>query len=116
MKSWSSGKSSSEREDKAWSGRGLRGIRSRIVWRAKADGRTKLGGDIMIHGKNVTIGCVQIGDDAIEDVFVIDRWRGGVTDDEGDENMANRVHSMDVGAGGFAENRFSLCRQILTFI
>ena len=37
--------------------------------RAKADGRTRLGGDIMIHGKNVTIGCVPIGDDAIEDVF-----------------------------------------------
>ena len=39
--------------------------------RAKTDGRTKLGGDIMIHGKNVTIGCVPIGDDAIEDVFYL---------------------------------------------
>ena len=39
--------------------------------RAKKDGRTKLGGDIMIHGKNVTIGCIPIGDDAIEDVFYI---------------------------------------------
>lgn len=39
--------------------------------RAKADGRTDLGGDIMIHGKNVTIGCVPIGDDAIEDVFYL---------------------------------------------
>ena len=39
--------------------------------RAKADGRTNLGGDIMIHGKNVTIGCVPIGDDAIEDVFCL---------------------------------------------
>ena len=39
--------------------------------RAKADGRTRLGGDIMIHGKNVTIGCVPIGDDAIEDVFYL---------------------------------------------
>ena len=39
--------------------------------RAKADGRTKLGGDIMIHGKNVTVGCVPIGDDAIEDVFYL---------------------------------------------
>ena len=35
--------------------------------RAKADGRTNLGGDIMIHGKAVTIGCVPVGDDAIED-------------------------------------------------
>ncbi len=39
--------------------------------RAKKDGRTKLGGDIMIHGKDVTIGCVPIGDDAIEDVFYL---------------------------------------------
>lgn len=39
--------------------------------RAKADGRTRLGGDIMIHGKNVTIGCIPIGDDAIEDVFYL---------------------------------------------
>lgn len=39
--------------------------------RAKKDGRTKLGGDIMIHGKNVTVGCVPIGDDAIEDVFYL---------------------------------------------
>lgn len=39
--------------------------------RAKVDGRTKLGGDIMIHGKDVTIGCVPVGDDAIEDIFYL---------------------------------------------
>ena len=39
--------------------------------RAKADGRTDLGGDIMIHGMNATVGCVPIGDDAIEDVFYL---------------------------------------------
>jgi len=39
--------------------------------RAKVDGRTRLGGDIMIHGRNVTIGCVPIGDDAVEDVFYL---------------------------------------------
>ena len=39
--------------------------------RAKKDGRTKLGGDIMIHGKAVTIGCVPVGDDAIEDIFYL---------------------------------------------
>ncbi len=38
---------------------------------AKADGRTNLGGDIMIHGKAVTIGCVPVGDDAIEDIFYL---------------------------------------------
>ena len=39
--------------------------------RAKTDGRTNLGGDIMIHGKAVTIGCVPVGDDAIEDIFYL---------------------------------------------
>ena len=39
--------------------------------RAKKDGRTMLGGDIMIHGKNVTVGCVPIGDEAIEEVFYL---------------------------------------------
>jgi len=39
--------------------------------RAKADGRVNLGGDIMIHGKAVTIGCVPVGDDAIEDIFYL---------------------------------------------
>ena len=39
--------------------------------RVKVDGRTNLGGDIMIHGKAVTIGCVPVGDDAIEDIFFL---------------------------------------------
>ena len=39
--------------------------------RAKADERKNLGGDIMIHGKAVTIGCVPVGDDAIEDIFYL---------------------------------------------
>ena len=39
--------------------------------RAKADGRTNLGGDIMIHGKAATIGCVPVGDDSIEDIFYL---------------------------------------------
>ena len=38
---------------------------------AAKEGRTNLGGDIMIHGKAVTIGCVPVGDDAIEDIFYL---------------------------------------------
>lgn len=30
-----------------------------------------MGGDIFIHGKAVTIGCIPIGDEAIEEVFVL---------------------------------------------
>jgi len=33
--------------------------------------RTKLGGDIMIHGKAVSIGCLAMGDEAAEDLFVL---------------------------------------------
>ena len=35
------------------------------------DGRKNLGGDIMIHGNAVSIGCIAIGDEAAEDVFVL---------------------------------------------
>ena len=39
--------------------------------RAATDGRTNLGGDIMIHGGNATVGCIPIGDDAIEELFCV---------------------------------------------
>ncbi|HSI85710.1 MAG TPA: L,D-transpeptidase family protein [Candidatus Methylacidiphilales bacterium] len=39
--------------------------------RAKEDGRDKLGGDIMIHGRAVSIGCLAMGDRAIEEIFVL---------------------------------------------
>ena len=38
---------------------------------AKRDERAHLGGDIFIHGKNVSIGCVAIGDPAIEQLFTL---------------------------------------------
>ncbi len=38
---------------------------------AQQDGRTRLGSNIFIHGKASTIGCVPIGDRAIEDVFFL---------------------------------------------
>lgn len=36
-----------------------------------ADGREKLGFDIFIHGRSVTIGCIAIGDEAIEELFTL---------------------------------------------
>jgi hypothetical protein len=39
--------------------------------RAKDDGRTNLGGDIFIHGGDASIGCLAIGDPAIEELFVL---------------------------------------------
>ena len=38
---------------------------------AAKEGRTNLGGDIMIHGSCATVGCVPIGNEAIEDVFYL---------------------------------------------
>lgn len=38
---------------------------------AKDDGREYLGGDIMIHGRTSSAGCLAIGDEAIEDLFVM---------------------------------------------
>jgi hypothetical protein len=35
------------------------------------DGRKDLGGDIMIHGKAASIGCLAIGDEAAEELFVL---------------------------------------------
>lgn len=38
---------------------------------AARDGRTNLGGDIMIHGSSVSVGCLAMGDQAAEDLFVL---------------------------------------------
>lgn len=38
---------------------------------ARRDGRTQLGGDIMVHGRNVSIGCIAIGDPGIEEIFCL---------------------------------------------
>ena len=38
---------------------------------ARKDGRKDLGGDIMIHGKNSSAGCLAVGDDSAEELFVL---------------------------------------------
>ena len=38
---------------------------------AKREKRTNLGGDIMIHGSNQTIGCIPIGDEKIEELYFL---------------------------------------------
>jgi L,D-transpeptidase catalytic domain len=39
--------------------------------RAQEDGRDDLGGDIMIHGGSASAGCLAVGDEAAEDLFVL---------------------------------------------
>lgn len=41
----------------------------RDLQRAQAAGVTDPGGDIYIHGRTMSIGCIAIGDDAIEELF-----------------------------------------------
>jgi murein L,D-transpeptidase YafK len=38
---------------------------------ARQDGRTNLGGDIFIHGKDLSVGCLAVGDVAIDQLFVL---------------------------------------------
>ena len=38
---------------------------------AQLDGRTNLGGDIMIHGNALSIGCLAMGDEAAEEFFTL---------------------------------------------
>lgn len=38
---------------------------------AAADGRTDLGSDIMIHGSASSVGCLAMGDEAAEDLFIL---------------------------------------------
>ena len=44
--------------------------------RAAEDGRADLGGDIMIHGSDVSIGCLAMGDEAAEELFVLTALAG----------------------------------------
>lgn len=43
---------------------------------ARAEGRTEPGSDIMIHGKTASIGCLAMGDPAIEEIFVLSAETG----------------------------------------
>lgn len=38
---------------------------------AELDGRTELGSDIFIHGKDASVGCLAVGDAAIRELFVL---------------------------------------------
>ena len=59
---------------------------------AAKEGRTKLGGDIMIHGKAKSIGCLAMGDEAAEELFVL-------AADTKIENMTAIIAPMDFRAG-----------------
>ncbi len=39
--------------------------------KAAADGRNNPGGDIFIHGNKMSVGCIAIGDEAVEELFIL---------------------------------------------
>ncbi|PJD93894.1 MAG: hypothetical protein CK424_01155 [Legionella sp.] len=43
---------------------------------ASKDGRNKLGGDIFLHGKALSVGCLAVGDYAIDELFLLARRVG----------------------------------------
>lgn len=43
---------------------------------AEEDGRTNPGSDIMIHGNTCSVGCLAMGDEAIEEIFVLSAETG----------------------------------------
>ena len=74
---------------------------------AKRDGRTRLGGDIFIHGKDVSIGCVALGDRAIEELFTLVAETGTervkVIIAPNDLRVARRDHPPERAARGSAQ-------------
>ncbi|MEW6271504.1 MAG: L,D-transpeptidase family protein, partial [Thermodesulfobacteriota bacterium] len=57
--------------------------------RASEEGRTRLGGDIMIHGDRVSDGCLPVGNEAIEELFALAE-RIGI------ENLAVLISPLDL--------------------
>lgn len=68
---------------------------------ARKEGRTNLGGDIMIHGNSVSIGCLAMGDEVAEDLFVL-------AADTGLKNMAVILAPVDFRAGKTLPNDLKL--------
>ena len=64
---------------------------------AQTEGRANLGGDIMIHGSNVSAGCLAMGDEAIEDLFVLAAQVGA-------ENIEVILSPVDFRTNKIAEN------------
>jgi murein L,D-transpeptidase YafK len=57
---------------------------------AEAEGRKNLGGDIYIHGQSASIGCLAMGDPAIEELFTL-------VADVGAENTRVIIAPVDLG-------------------
>lgn len=67
---------------------------------AKAEGRDPgtLGGDIMIHGKAASVGCLAMGDEAIEELFVL-------VADAGIDRVRILILPQDLRSGAVSDSR-----------
>jgi murein L,D-transpeptidase YafK len=63
---------------------------------ASLENRTNLGGDIMIHGSNASIGCLAMGDQAAEDLFIL-------AAETGIENISVILSPVDFRKSNFPE-------------
>lgn len=61
--------------------------------KAKEVGRTDLGSDIFIHGKAVTVGCIPVGDVAIEELYMMT------------SSVAGRSHKLMILPRDFRKNK-----------
>jgi hypothetical protein len=69
--------------------------------RGRQDGRPELGSDIMIHGKACSIGCLAMGDEAAEDLFVL-------AAETGIDNISIILSPVDFRVQGLPEKRPAL--------
>ena len=65
--------------------------------KGRQDGRNNLGSDIMIHGKTSSMGCLAMGDEAIEELFIL-AARTGI------ENISIILSPVDFRRKGLPEN------------
>jgi hypothetical protein len=69
---------------------------SQDILRGQQDGRSTLGSDIMIHGKTCSIGCLAMGDQAAEDLFIL-------TAETGIENVSIILSPVDFRTRGLPD-------------
>lgn len=77
--------------------------------RAAADGRRRLGGDIMIHGNAVSIGCLAMGDVVAEELFVLaaDTGLAGIAVILAPHDLRRRPPPTGAGLPSWASDRYA---------
>lgn len=82
---------------------------------ARHDRRTDLGGDIMIHGNRVSIGCLAMGDQAAEDLFTLaaDTKLSGLSVILSPVDFRKRSLPLDYSPADWVSRRYDRIREAL---